>query len=64
MFYITKKDGKTTSTAICDTCGNGFVWECNLSFTRMEKITRGNGWSIGKKHTCPKCKQEKGGEEK
>jgi Fe2+ or Zn2+ uptake regulation protein len=57
MLYIKKNDGKTTSTAICDKCGNGLTWENNTSISRMEHVLRNkHGWNVGKAHICEKCK--------
>lgn len=59
MLYITKKEGKTTSTAICDKCGEGFSWDGNISLTRMEYLLRKRAWRVGKQHICDKCKEGK-----
>ena len=44
------------SVIICDSCGNNYV---NAYMSQKDAITkaRRDGWSIGKKVTCPECKE-------
>jgi len=55
MICIRKENGKTTTHAICDTCGTGNLWECNISISRTEQFLRAYGWKIGKQHLCKTC---------
>lgn len=45
--------------AICDECGEVFRNYTNqtVSMTKMEKLARGNGWTISRhgKWICPSC---------
>lgn len=45
----------------CDKCGNSVVFskttdEWIPSKTHLVRIARKNGWSIGKRVLCPKCR--------
>lgn len=51
MFYV---------EVMCDKCGETTA-NCSRHVPKwlLVKIARENGWTMGKKHLCPKCKKKK-----
>lgn len=45
------------TSIFCDCCGNGFSFPDVVSKKVMVSVARKDGWSIGKQHLCPKCRE-------
>ena len=57
MITIRIKDGEEETRVICDECGNGFKWDHILLKTRITSVVRKQGWIMGKRHICDRCKE-------
>lgn len=45
------------TSIFCDCCGSGFSFPDVVSKKVMVSVARKDGWSIGKQHLCPKCRE-------
>lgn len=47
------------TSIFCDKCGNGFSFDGIEPKWFMIEMARKKGWSIGKRHLCPNCRERK-----
>lgn len=44
------------SSVICDKCGTKLTYHSNIHKNILIMLARDHGWTIGKRHLCPKCR--------